>query len=437
MINPTFTSKPRLDIASTAATEVMLVVLSFITGILSARLLGPAGRGELAIVILWPSVIAGLGNLGIREALVYFQANGEHSSSELAGAGFLFALFQSLILIVVGWLLVPLLTAGKGDAITRQSLFYLWFIPFNLMSLYSLGLLRGQLRIYRFNLLRGSISVIYLSGMILLWWINRLGVQTLTIVMLLSNIIVAILAWWSLVQRSRISFPRSITIYRDLFTYGIKNHFGTISSMLNARLDQMLMAIFLTPTELGWYVVAVSVSGLVTTASATLEKLLFPRVARAGSEREQFQILSTYSRFNFTATLLIGALIAITVPLLIPFVYSTSFRPAVLPAEILIIAGVFLSINQNWEAGLRGLKHPGMASKAELFGLIITGISLFILLPTLRIFGAAIASLIAYLLTTSLLFTQYSRYWNVRITDLLRPVSIRDVKTKLFSPESK
>lgn len=432
-----FLSKSRLDFASTAVTEVALIIFSFATGILSARLLGPAGRGELAIVILWPSVIAGLGNLGIREALVYYQANGKHSSSELAGAGFLIALFQTLILVIVGWLIIPLLTHGKGDEITRLSIHYLWFIPFNLLSLYPLGLLRGQMRIHRFNLLRGSISVFYMFGMLMLWWTNKLGVQTLTIVSLLSNVLVAILAWWSLLRRSRINFPKSTFLYKDLFSYGIKNHFGTISSMLNARLDQMLMAIFLTPIELGWYVVAVSVSGLVTMVSAVLEKLLFPKVAGMGSGEEQKQIISKYSRYNFTATLLAGVFIALLVPVFIPLVYSSSFTPAVLVAEVLIFAAIFLSINQNWEAGLRGLNRPGLASQAELFGVLITGLSLFFLLPSLRIFGAAIASLIAYLLTMLLLFNQYSKHWGFRVADMLRPVAFRDALSILLPNKGK
>ncbi|MCH7540941.1 MAG: hypothetical protein IH999_11195, partial [Proteobacteria bacterium] len=45
------------------------------SGILAARLLGPEGRGELAVIILWPSLIAALGALGITESVIYHTAN--------------------------------------------------------------------------------------------------------------------------------------------------------------------------------------------------------------------------------------------------------------------------------------------------------------------------------------------------------------------------
>ena len=45
------------------------------TGILTARMLGPAGRGELAAMILWPLFVASVTTLGVPSSLIYHFRN--------------------------------------------------------------------------------------------------------------------------------------------------------------------------------------------------------------------------------------------------------------------------------------------------------------------------------------------------------------------------
>jgi hypothetical protein len=44
------------------------------TGVLLARLLGPHDRGEFAAVILWPSILAAVGSLGVPDATTFYTA---------------------------------------------------------------------------------------------------------------------------------------------------------------------------------------------------------------------------------------------------------------------------------------------------------------------------------------------------------------------------
>jgi len=60
--------------ALTAAANLAIAVLSIVTGVVSARLLGPHGRGELAAIQTTPGFLASLAMLGMPEALTYFSA---------------------------------------------------------------------------------------------------------------------------------------------------------------------------------------------------------------------------------------------------------------------------------------------------------------------------------------------------------------------------
>src|SRR4051794_22691603 len=58
------------SLASSAFAQLMLVV----SGVLTARMLGPDGRGFLALFIVVPSTIAQLGGLGLSLACTYYIA---------------------------------------------------------------------------------------------------------------------------------------------------------------------------------------------------------------------------------------------------------------------------------------------------------------------------------------------------------------------------
>lgn len=433
---PMTLAQNRNALLSTTATEFSFVILSFLTGILSARWLGPEGRGLFTIVILWPTVIAGLGNAGVAEALVYYQAGGQRSGSELAGAAFALAGLQSLLLFSAGWLIIPILTAGHAEEVMLLSRQFLIFIPSNLFGIYALALLRGQMRIHRFNLIRGSLNLVYLLGISALWWMHSLEVWTMALTLFAANMAIAIWAWGSLVKKSGFYICGDFQVYRQLLEYGIKDHFGKVSLIFNARLDQMLMAVFLSPMQLGWYSVGASVATLTTTGSEILEKLLFPRVAGAKSEVQQKQLISVFSRQNMTTTFCLVAVMLLVTPFLLPLVYSRAYLPSVVPAELLILGGIFLSLNQNWEAGMRGLGRPALASQAEFIGLVVTGLGLAFLLPRFGILGAAIASTISYFATSLYLYFHYALHWHFNFRELLTPIPLSDLCAELFAREA-
>src|SRR5580658_2961423 len=70
----------------TFLTNALILAFGTFTGILTARLLHPEGRGALAAVLFWPEILAGVGICGLNEALVYRIGQGKESEGGIRTA---------------------------------------------------------------------------------------------------------------------------------------------------------------------------------------------------------------------------------------------------------------------------------------------------------------------------------------------------------------
>jgi O-antigen/teichoic acid export membrane protein len=81
---------------------------------------------------------------------------------------------------------------------------------------------------------------------------------------------------------------------------------------------------------------------------------------------------------------------------LIPLLFGQAFHMAVPLLVFLAPATILLGMNQILSTAFRGIDRPEIGSTAELLGFAVTAISLVALLPRYGMYGAAIASLLAY-----------------------------------------
>ena len=93
-----------------------------------------------------------------------------------------------------------------------------------------------------------------------------------------------------------------------------------------------------------------------------------------------------------------GALVPLDLvaPWLVPRVFGPGYAGVVPLLWILTPAGVFLACNQVTGDMLRGRKRPLVVARAEGLAAVFTVILLVALLPVAGVYGAAIASTVAY-----------------------------------------
>ena len=87
--------------------SLVIVAVNLITGILTARYLGPAGRGEQAAMSVWPQLFAFCFSLGLAQTLIYKVRHESINASEFVFCGIVISVAAGSVAGIFGALLIP------------------------------------------------------------------------------------------------------------------------------------------------------------------------------------------------------------------------------------------------------------------------------------------------------------------------------------------
>src|SRR6185503_16557924 len=147
----------------------LLILLSgVVTSLLGAWALGPAGRGDLLVVVLWPPVVALLAGLGLPQAHRYWMAREPARISHLFSNGIIYALVAGGVALAVAELVVPHIVGQRSPEVMTLVRIYLVNIPAALMMDLMLGLLDGARRFGWAGAARGLFFGVQAAGFLVL-----------------------------------------------------------------------------------------------------------------------------------------------------------------------------------------------------------------------------------------------------------------------------
>jgi len=405
----------------TAGTNVFLAAIGLATGILAARLLGPQGRGELAAIQLWPSLLATLAMLGLPEALVYYSAREPVRAGRYLGSAVSLGLLAAGPVMLVGFLLMPVLLAAQPEAVIRAARWYLLIVPLYALVGMPIHPLRGVNDFLTWNLLRPSANFCWLLVLAAAFLLERSTPQWVAAwyLVALALLMIPIAA----IVRRRIAgpFAPGASQWSPLLRFGLPTVAGTLPQLLNLRVDQLLMAALLPARSLGLYVVAVAWSGIISQVPSAVGAVLFPRVASQPEAARQAEAFAQGSRLGVALVVLLAVPLALLTPWLLPLLFGARFAESVPAALILVAAGSLAGLNGILQEGLKGLGHPKAVMWSEFAGVGATATALFLLLRPLGIVGAALASLAGSATVAAFLLIQARRIARVSLSSLLLP----------------
>lgn len=345
-----------------------LTLLSLTTaGILLARMLGTTGRAEVAAAILVPSIVAYAGWLGLPVATGYWIITRPELRSTILATARTLAVALSLILGAIG--LVVTAFFPVHESVRSVGMLFVPFIPLILFSSLQLAVLQAELRTRAFNLIQLAGSAAY---PVILLGLDRFGRVTVTNAVLTQLTAVGI--WFilsSFLTSSRPSFGYDREAARSLLGYGLRSHFGSISPVDAFRIDQLILALFLPPYNLGLYVIAMTVVTANRAIGASLGKVAFPIAAHQATDEGGRSV--TVLRTIFAATALLSSFAAVVEILLgrwlLRVLFDVDDDAAYSVLIVLVIGSVFMNLRQVSSDILRGLGRPGIPSLSELVSL--------------------------------------------------------------------
>jgi len=415
---------------SFAATGTIQLIQAVI-GVLLARILGPEDRGELAAVILWPTLLTTIGSFGLAQSVTYFAARSKDTAT-LVGTTLGLVAADAVLLIGIGLAIVPLVLSGhESDVVHTTQLFLVAFVPLNLLVITMNSILNGLHRFAWFQSIRVLMIVVTLATLGAFALVDELTIRNAAIGYVAGFAVTAILATGVVLRTTglRLGFERAMA--RQLLGFGFKAQFSTSLWSLNERADQLVISAFLSATSLGLYVVAVTLTSLTTLVGFSFALVALPLIARLDSEEEKRRVARLVVSSTLAAGVLVSVPIFVAEPWLIDLLFGSEFAEAADVGRVLLVGGVVFALSRVLESVLQALGRPLDSSVGEGLALIMTAAGLAALLPLMGIMGAGITSVLAYSVGATYLLFRVRKVLGLSIRKMLIPP--RDLYGRLRS----
>ena len=395
------------SVLTTSAAITLSQILMAISGILSARALGPEGKGLVSGVLAWPMILAWAGLFGIQNALLVRVASNRSLLRDALGSALTVAFVSGVGVALIAVAFVPSAVANLGPDAEMLATVALAIIPLAMLSETLMSLNIALDRVQRANLARILGPILLVIATILLVMLDRLTptlfvVTTLVTSMTSLGVLAPGLPW-----RQIIVSPRELIAE---LRFGLKIHLTGVLGLANFRLDILLMSTFVAASEIGYYSVANNVMIPVTALAGAAAILVTPAVARFGVDSGgQVVFIRREARIYVCVAAGGGVLLAIVSPLLVPLLFGPAFRPAVPLIWILIPGYIARALSHILVSGAIGMRRAWIGNAAEGTGLLLTLALLPILLPRYGATGAAITSSVAYIAAALVAWESFRR----------------------------
>jgi O-antigen/teichoic acid export membrane protein len=409
------------DSTITLVTRGLIFATAMVTSIIVSRVLGPSLKGSYSLVLLVMNVASLLVLFGLSSANVYYGARNPNELPALAGNSFVAAFGFGILGITIVELatFVPGLRSYliENGVDVRWVRWLVLLLPLILLNTYLVEIVRAAGDIIRYNLVALWNSFMNLAGAVILVWLLQYGLSGAISAWVISQVALAVLAIWLAWRAAGWRFQIAWPSLRRSFTFGVRLYPGNLAQFLNYRLDVFLVAFFLTPAEVGFYVTATTLAEKLWEIPHAIRTVLLYQVAAGDAKVANF----TTARVSRVLVVLIGSiclLVALVSYPLIFLLYGADYLPAA-PALILLMPGIWaLGIGKLLVTHLAGLGQPEVGTVGAIISLSLTFILDFLLIPRLGILGASIASSAAYSLSALVISVLFLRITGLHLHDI-------------------
>jgi O-antigen/teichoic acid export membrane protein len=394
--------------------------IGIINGILLARLLGPAGKGDYYILVLVPATAMVLLQLGLPQAFNFYAARGQ--TARIGTRALVLTAGLTVAAILGLAVLLPLLRESILQDVTLEQVVFAYLaFPLALYATFTTGIVMGR-RAVRWY---AGIKIAYpiASTVLLVVFLVGLGpsVEGAIAVFLIATAIQAVgFAFGAASVTRAVDQPDSAT-YRDLVGYGLRFYPASLSGFFEYRADAFLIAFLIADAsaDLGYYSMAVGLAEMVFFFPRAVSSLFFPHVAGSSREDSDRQV-AVVARVTLLVSA-VGATMLVPAAALMITILLPAFSPSLVPLVVLLPGVVALSGANVVGSYLRGIGRPGLPSLVSLVALAVNIVANLVLIPRLGIVGAAAASLISYTLSSFSLSLIAARFTGTPVTGFWIP----------------
>ena len=386
-----------IKILQTGGAKLYATIVSLGSLVLTARLLGPEGRGQLVAVTTWAQVFADFAFLSLGQVAIF-------ESSKKRDDGWYIEAYRTLTIsgislsisaICIGVALYFTTNDIYGGVDTKILLLGIPLIPILVWKKYSVALLQAteKLRIFnKFQVLGSSLGIILVVFALLSF---DYGVEAVLICNLIAQLFAAFGGLVFLHKKANgLKFPKFST-FLYYFKNGLKIHANTVGMFFVTGADILMINSFRNSEETAFYQLGIKILSVFMLVPLAANMVVTGKISRFGPNAYWSEHLRVIFQVML-CMLLIGLFAFQTAEYWIPFVAGSEFTETVSVFQCLLLAlpGMTLSILMAPQWIGRGY-FVQSSMLTLMVGFVNLGVN-WILIPRFGMFGAVVGTIITY-----------------------------------------
>ncbi len=374
--------------------RVSMVALNASTGILTARMLQPTGRGELAAMIIWSLFLANATTLGLPSSVIYYLRRRPEVERNLVMTAMSVSVMLGCVAALGGAFFLKFWLHQYSPELIHAAQWFLLFTPICALTLTGRAILEGRDRFSLSNavqLLTPATTLVFLLAALA---IHRLNPYTAGMAYVFASVPTLIL----LIVKLRTDWLRprffNFDTCRLLLGYGVRSWGIDLLGTLALQVDQVLVVNLLAPAAMGSYVVVLSLSRMLNLFQNAVVMVLFPKAA-GRPLHEIVDLTARSARLSTLVTGLSGLAICLVGPWLLRLLYGREYVGSTNALRVLVvevtISGLVFVLAQAFMA----MGRPGVVTMLQAVGLGLSLPMMLWLVPKWGVLGAATALLVS------------------------------------------
>lgn len=391
--------------------RIFLQLLQFITGLLIARNLGVAGHGIFSLFLTEASFFILLVGVSFESTIIFFLTQKKISLPEIIDLIIkLFGLQVIILALALGALSFCTNFMFFNSSVVNNGIIMLSLFVFSSIIINSVAaLFYASNLILKYNVFLITTYIMFLA----LLFFSTFGYSTkklvntiiffYTVFILIQGITAILLLFFHFRKTTKI-FRKKVVLSKEIIKYCLVVFSCNLIQFLCYKMDFWIIDFYGNKTQVGLYSVASKTAQLWWVLPQICASIFFPLISMGNLNNIYFKkALVKISLFSF----LTGVVAYFIYPYFINSFIGTEFKESYSPFILLLPGVICFSLNILLAAKYSGEGAVLINLKSSVCCFFLIVIFDFMLIPKYNINGAAIASTIAYIVTTGYALKQY------------------------------
>lgn len=389
------------NIAHSSGAKIYSLLVGVFTLAVTARLLGPEGRGQVAAITTWVAMFSTLGYLSLGQVALHRMANDAQRRcfGPLLGS----LLMLAGLLTLLGWGVAAAMYVTFPDGAFKglpgwALLVGFLALPFLIWEQYGSSLLMGleRLRIYNvFQIVGRTLAV--MAIFVLVAWLQW-GVVGALLATLVGQIVVALGGLrflWQYAQNTGSSCQPSKVEIVALLRGGAKLHLNAIGTFFFTSANVLILNHYHGAEQTGYFQLATQLLGILMIIPQSASMVIYGKVATLGPDGAWPANKKLLKQITLGMVVL-SAFAALLAPWGITLLAGEAFRPAVEPFQWMLLGLIGMTFSTVMAPQWIGRGYFWQAAVLTLaVGIASLSANLW-LIPTYGMHGAVYAFLGTY-----------------------------------------